>query len=196
VLFHLFVARVQILYACLCIWRILSVFDPVHISAIQLCTGTCRTSRVESLHAESGEPALITHWKILLCMYAAKLSTLKKHSSNNRAVHHPSLQIRFAFNPKSSRSACIRFKELLDLLHISTLPIILPKIPTTPPCHRWFPLQHPPLQLFNGMYTSRYLTDALYSNVHRCCRLCSCSYRWVSSEWMSRFCFYFKWELF
>jgi hypothetical protein len=42
-----------------------------------ICTGAFRMSRVESLYAESGEPALATSQKILLCSYAMKLNALK-----------------------------------------------------------------------------------------------------------------------
>jgi hypothetical protein len=46
--------------------RILSVLDPIHNSALSLCTGAFRTSKVEGLYAESGEPAFATIRHILL----------------------------------------------------------------------------------------------------------------------------------
>jgi hypothetical protein len=90
-----------------------------------------RTSRVESLYAESGELALATRRQILLCNYAAKLSALKKHPSYG-AIHRLSLQ-RFALNTRASRPAGIRYKELLAAFHIATHPIIPLKIPSIPP---------------------------------------------------------------
>jgi hypothetical protein len=40
--------------------RILTIFSSIHSSAICLCTGAFRMSRVESLYTESGEHALAT----------------------------------------------------------------------------------------------------------------------------------------
>jgi hypothetical protein len=110
----------------------LCTLSPVHNSAIHLCTGAFRISRVESLYAESGEPALATCRQISLCSYATKQSTLKKCLSYG-AVHQPSLQGRFALSLKASCPTGIRYKQLLGLIHIVTPPIIPLKISTIPP---------------------------------------------------------------
>jgi hypothetical protein len=48
----------------------------LHICYFHLYTGAFKTSRVESLYAELGEPELTTCWQILLCNYAPKLSAV------------------------------------------------------------------------------------------------------------------------
>jgi hypothetical protein len=112
--------------------NILSIIDPIQHCGIRFSTGAFRTSRVESLYTESGEPALVTRRQILLCNYAVKLSALKEYPSYG-AIHGPSLQRRFALNTKASRPAGIRYKELLAALHITPPPINHLKIPRTPP---------------------------------------------------------------
>jgi hypothetical protein len=94
-------------------------------------TGAFRTSRVKSVHRIGGTCTChsLTNSTVQLC---CKAGTLKKNPSYE-AVHQLSLQQRYALNPKASRLAGIRFKELLDALHISTPPVIPSKTPTTPP---------------------------------------------------------------
>jgi hypothetical protein len=92
-----------------------------------------RTSRVESLNSDVGEPALATCRQILLWGYPVKLSALKKHPSFG-AILQPFLQRWFALNPKAiCPAADIRFKELLDAFHITTHPIIRCRTANTPP---------------------------------------------------------------
>jgi hypothetical protein len=57
------------------------------------------------------------------------MNAVKRHPFYG-ALHQPSLQGRFALNSKASHLAGIRFRELLDALHISKLPVIHFKIPT------------------------------------------------------------------
>jgi hypothetical protein len=111
--------------------KVLSITDPIHHSGIRLSTGASRTSRAESLYAESGEPALATRRQILLCNYAAKVSALQKHPSYG-AIHRPSLERRLAPNTRTSRPAGIRYKELLASLHIAThiIPLKMSSIPS------------------------------------------------------------------
>jgi hypothetical protein len=58
----------------------ISVIDPVHNSAVCLCTGFFRMNRVGNAYAELGE-STAAHQQILLCSYATNLNALKKHCS-------------------------------------------------------------------------------------------------------------------
>jgi hypothetical protein len=132
--YHLFMARLWIVYWLLFIQenlRILCINDTIQNSAIYLCTWAFRMSRVESLCAESKKLALAAHWQILLCSYARNLSALKKQPCY-RAVHQSSQQGRIALNSVAWCPAGIRFKELLDALHIAIPPIIPFRTPTIP----------------------------------------------------------------
>lgn len=52
----------------------LSAINPVHNTEIRLATGAFRTSRLQSLHEESGEPPL-TVLRNLFCNYVSRLAT-------------------------------------------------------------------------------------------------------------------------
>jgi hypothetical protein len=51
-----------------------SNINPIHNTGIRLATGAYRTSRLESLYAESGEPPLNLRRNLLLCVYVLKLT--------------------------------------------------------------------------------------------------------------------------
>jgi hypothetical protein len=102
----------------------LSIIDPAHNTAIRLATGAFRTSRLESLYAESGDHPENFRRNLLLCGYAAKLTTQPHHPSY-RAVFKPTLRNRYELNVTASRPVGVRFSKLLQLLNIR-LPQIIP----------------------------------------------------------------------
>jgi hypothetical protein len=116
-------AELQCLSFCI-VSFILDLTD-VYTSAAKrnfICNSSCPEFYNMFLYCEQSG-SLYAAWKTcschsqtnLLCSYAVKLSTLKKHSSYG-AVHHPFLWGRFAFNSGASYSAVIRCKELFDAL--------------------------------------------------------------------------------
>ena len=56
--------------------NILKKLDPIHNTAIRICTGAYRSSPVDSLYAESGEPPLQIRRQQLLLQYYARSQQL------------------------------------------------------------------------------------------------------------------------
>jgi hypothetical protein len=101
-----------------------TIIEPVHNMGIRLATGAFRTSRLESLYAESGEPPLSLRRNLLLCGYAAKLATQPRHSAYD-AIFCPALCCRYELNTRAPRPADVRLHQLLQQLNIR-LPHIIP----------------------------------------------------------------------
>jgi ribonuclease HI len=91
---------------------------------IRLATGAFRTSRLESLYAESGVPPLSLRMNLLLCGYAAKLATQPHHPAYG-AIFRPAFCNRYELNTRVSRPVGVRFHQLLQELNIR-LPHIYP----------------------------------------------------------------------
>jgi hypothetical protein len=95
----------------------LSIIDPVHNTGLRLATGASRTSRLESLYAESGEPALTVRRNLLLCNYVARLAT-QPVIATYRAVFRPSFRCRYYFLTSAPRPVSVRLDDLLQRLGI------------------------------------------------------------------------------
>jgi hypothetical protein len=102
----------------------LSIINPIHNTGIRLVTGAYRTSCLESLYAESGEPPLKLQRNLLLCGYVSKLATQPHHPSYG-PVFHPVLSNRYELNITVSQPVGVRFHQLLRQLDIF-LPHIIP----------------------------------------------------------------------
>jgi len=108
---------------------ILNTLDPVHNSAIRLCTGAYRTSPVASLYAESAEPALSTRREQLLLQYYAR--TMQLPSSAAYSYVQPNENIYGNTRRISPTIADLIVKTTSDLeLNIRTLPVARRIIPT------------------------------------------------------------------
>jgi hypothetical protein len=102
----------------------LSIINPIHNTGIRLATGACRTSRLESLYAESGEPPVNLRWNLLPCGYVSNLATQPHHPSHG-AIFRPILRNRYELYITASRPVGVRFRQLLRQLDIY-LPHIIP----------------------------------------------------------------------
>jgi hypothetical protein len=102
----------------------LSIINPIHNTGICLATDAYRTSRLESLHAESGEPPLNLCRNLFLCCYVSKLVTQPHHPLHG-AILCPTLRNRYKLNITAFRPVGVRFHQLLRWLHIC-LPYIIP----------------------------------------------------------------------
>ena len=100
----------------------LRLLDTVHHTGIRLATGAFRTSRVECLYADSGEPPLSVRRSLLLCSYAARLAAHPGHPSFI-SVLRPDLAHRYLRNTTISRPSGIRFRELLAT-HALRMPVV------------------------------------------------------------------------
>ena len=100
---------------------VLSMLDPVHNTALRICTGAFRSSPVQSLYAESGEPPLSLHRDYMNLLYYSRLR--RSETPTHRAV---------IGTPAGCGSFGGRMKSLLANLNL-TLPRVLrvgtPRIP-------------------------------------------------------------------
>lgn len=71
----------------------LKSLNTVHNTGLRLALGALRTSRVNSLYCESGEPPLYLRRQYLLGAYAAKVACMRKHPSFQSLInpHHQPL---------------------------------------------------------------------------------------------------------
>jgi ribonuclease HI len=89
--------------------------NTIHNTGIRLAIGALRTSRVESLYCESGEPPLALRRQYLLTSYAAKLLAMKKHPTFQPLLH-PRFQAIYDAKPFATLPAGIRFGRILTEL--------------------------------------------------------------------------------
>jgi hypothetical protein len=109
----------------------LSVIDPVHNTGLRLATGAFRTSRMDSLYAESGEPLLTVRRNHLLCNYFARLATQCVHPSY-RAVFRPSFRYRYYFLTSAPSTCGCSASRSLTATWRTVTPFYDPQTPTGP----------------------------------------------------------------
>ncbi|KAJ4447441.1 hypothetical protein ANN_09448 [Periplaneta americana] len=93
------------------------MLDPIHHQGLRLATGAFRTSRIESLYCESGEPSLYQRRNMLLCSYGVKLRAQPEHNTYKH-FHSMALDFRYRRDPRRPRPAGVRFREGLSELDI------------------------------------------------------------------------------
>ena len=98
----------------------LRLLDPVHNSAIRLCTGAFRSSPVLSLYAESGEPSLNARRDLLMLQYLARAQQLPNSPSCLSIIQQwptTARRVRESFGSRA-RETCARLH-----LTVQTTPI-------------------------------------------------------------------------
>lgn len=110
----------------------LKMLDPIHHQGLRLATGAFRTSRIESLYCESGEPSLYQRRNMLLCSYGVKLRAQPEHNTYKH-FHSMALDFRYRRDPRRPRPAGVRFREGLSELDIRLPNIKVIEYPPTPP---------------------------------------------------------------
>ena len=70
---------------------ILQTLDPVHNSALRICTGAFKSSPIPSLYAETGEPPLDNRRKQLLLQFYARSQQLP-HSHTSQQINQRTIQ--------------------------------------------------------------------------------------------------------
>ncbi|PVD35295.1 hypothetical protein C0Q70_02255 [Pomacea canaliculata] len=110
----------------------LKILDPIHHQGLRICLGAFRTTPVQSLYAEAGEPPLSLRRLKLMLSYACRL---KSHPGNPayRAVFRPQRAALYAIRTKEQKPLSLRVAPHLqaagvDIKQIEPLP---PQ--TTPP---------------------------------------------------------------
>nr|BDT63038.1 MAG: hypothetical protein [Trachysalambria curvirostris nimavirus] len=101
---------------------VLKMLDSVHNEALRLCTGAFRSSPVQSLYAESGEPPLNLHRDYMNLIYYTRLQRIP-NSPTYRAVFNPHVD---------NQSYGGRMRNLVDDLSLNlsrVLPVGIPQVP-------------------------------------------------------------------
>jgi hypothetical protein len=96
----------------------LQLLDTIHHQGLRLALGAFRTSPVESLYAEAGEPSLHLRRKKLSIQYATRISSNSKNPAKN-IIFKPSYTENFANKPKEIKPLGLRLKDDLDKLKIN-----------------------------------------------------------------------------
>ena len=106
----------------------LRTLDTVHHAGILLATGAFRTSRIDCLLVDAGEPSLSMRRDILLCSYSAKISGFPNHPTY-RSLLHLQYKSSYVDRPSLPRPSGIRLVSLCrisisvfqNLFHIPVL---------------------------------------------------------------------------
>jgi hypothetical protein len=86
--------------------------NTIHNSGIRLAIGAFKTSRVESLYCESGEPPLCLRRQYLLTSYASKILCMRRHPTY-QPLFNPRFQAIYDSRPSATLPAGIRLNRLL-----------------------------------------------------------------------------------
>ena len=157
----------SIVYGCASATN-LCTLDTVHHAGISLATGSFRTSRIDCLLVDAGEPSLSMHRDLLLCSYSVKISGFPNHLTY-RSLLHPQYKSSYVDRPSLPRPPGIRLVSLLQDLNIS-----LPK--PVPYPH----LTVPPWTLLHPMFDFR-LTA--FSKTHTCSSVFQLNFREILSSY-------------
>ncbi|GBN11674.1 hypothetical protein AVEN_56386-1 [Araneus ventricosus] len=103
--------------------NVLKRLDPVHHSALRLCSGAFRTSPVESLYVECCEPSLDHRRRILTLHYYFKILSLPGHPFFNYKESQFILRLQRA-RPSVIPSFFTRAAELLNNLNLEDLQVV------------------------------------------------------------------------
>ncbi len=134
--------------------------NSIHHAGIRLSTGAYRTSRIECLLAEVGEPSLKTRRNILLASYGAKVSGLPNHPCR-QIITLPEYETSSILRTSLPHPPGIRLRNLLRDLNV-----VLP-IPVKPPSHPIPPckLLRPNIDL-RLSYLPKQMTNPLVCQMH------------------------------
>ena len=96
----------------------LQMLDTIHHQGLRLALGAFRTSPVESLYAEAGEPSLTLRRKKLSLQYATRISANSKNPAR-KVIFKPNYGAKFQQKPKEIKPIGLRLKDDLDTLHVN-----------------------------------------------------------------------------
>lgn len=91
--------------------------DPVHNNGIRLSLGAFRTSPIDSMYSESGEPSLESRRHYLICSFLCKLRSTPDNPTY-KTVFHPAYSATYNIRSRSTRPLGIRAREILANLGV------------------------------------------------------------------------------
>ena len=110
----------------------LKFLDSIHNVGIRLATGAFRTSRIDSLLIDAGEPSLKLRREILLGSYGAKVMSIHNHPAE-RKILHPSYLRTYENRHTIPQPAGIRLHRLWQEHDINVPTIMKQPNQTVPP---------------------------------------------------------------
>ena len=128
--------RSKLDYGCI-VWgsarkSYIKILDPVHHAGLRICIGAFRTSPVDSLYVEAGEPCLAIRRSRLAMNYVLKLKSNPDNPAY-KCVFEPSLEEEFTNNEKETPPLSLRVRPHLEAAGIDLKLIEETLIPTSPP---------------------------------------------------------------
>ena len=103
--------------------RVLSRLDPIHNTALRICTGAFKSSPVRSLCVNAGEPSLQNRRNKLALQYYVRLKQTPD-TETSRVVHMPHLGDRYRGNENLTAPFGVRVTRLLAECNIPPLNVL------------------------------------------------------------------------
>ena len=110
----------------------LKLLDPIAHQGLRLALGAFRTTPIQSLYAEAGEPPLYLRRKKLALQYIVKLSQ-NRNNPTYKFVFNPKFQTLFQRKPRAIPTFGIRNKQYIKEINLDPKNIIPKNIPPKPP---------------------------------------------------------------
>ena len=128
--------RSKLDYACI-VWgsarkSYLQMLDPIHHQGLRICLGAFRTSPVQSLYVEAGEPSLANRRIRLSMNYVLKLKSNPDNPAH-KCVFHPNYTKEFEHNPSATPPLSLRVDPHFQAAGVDLSLIEETLIPSTPP---------------------------------------------------------------
>ena len=101
----------------------LQMLDTIHHQGLHLALGAFRTSPVDSLYAEAGEPSLHLRRKKLSLQYASRISSNSKNPAK-KVIFNPKFSDKFLNKPNEIKSIGLRIQNDLDALELRPLHVL------------------------------------------------------------------------
>ena len=128
--------RSKLDYGCI-VWgsarkSYIQILDPVHHAGLRICIGAFRTSPVDSLYVEAGEPSLAIRRMRLAMNYVLKLRSYPDNPAY-KCVFEPNFEEEFANNENEIPPLSLRVRPHLEAAGIDLKQVEESLIPTSPP---------------------------------------------------------------
>ncbi|GBM10322.1 hypothetical protein AVEN_139526-1 [Araneus ventricosus] len=113
-------------------FTVLRQLDPIHHSALRICTGAFRTSPMESLYIISHQLPLDSRRQKIFALYSFRAQSVRKHPMNHLSLP-AGLRRLYAARPSHILPLCERTKMLLHDSDLSNISVQFSDFFTFPP---------------------------------------------------------------
>ena len=129
------------------------MLDTIHHQGLRLALGAFKTSPVESLYVEAGEPSLNLRRNKLSLQYATRISSNSKNPAK-KVIFNPKFSDKFLNKPNEIKTIGLRIKNDLDALELNPLHVLQNIDEDIPPWTLRFPEVNLSLTNFKKSETS------------------------------------------